>query len=151
MKKVMTRASTLAKWATRCLTATAVVLVGLGKFGMDNPSIGGELSFVFYAIGLIVGVAAMVFMAANMGFAVKRSVATWLTIAAGCMMIIGLCGLAVAPGIWPVLIAAAGGGLFVLGLFWVKRCPIFAEGNDVEQDESTVPSKAAPSASSDVR
>jgi len=149
MKEKNTRASTLARWATRCVSATAVVLIGLGKFGMDNPDIGGELSFVFFAVGWVVAIAAMVLMAANMGFAVKRSVATWLTIAAGCMMVIGLCGLAIEPGLWPVVIAAAGAGLFVLGLLWVKRCPIFAEGDNVEQTHPEATSKTAPGAASE--
>jgi len=127
--KEMKQPELVARWAPRIILAVGMILLCGGRFAMDNPQIGIYLAGWVYGFGFIVAVVGMVFVTANMGFAVKREIATILTIAAGCAMIIGLCGIVIAPGPWPVVIATIGVALFTLGLLWVKRSPVFREDN----------------------
>ena len=120
----------VARWAPRVIMGVGMVLLCGGRFVMDNPQFGIDFPGWVYGFGFIVAVIGMVFVTANMGFAMKRGFAAWLTIAAGCAMIIGLCGIVIVPGPWPVFLAALGAALFALGLMWVKRCPVFAGENE---------------------
>lgn len=147
MKDMMTNAQRNAKWASRVAFGIALVLAGVGRFGMDNPHLNISSPGWLYAVGIAIGLVGIILMSVSTGFAVKREVATWLTIGAACTMIIGACGTVLSPGPWPVVIAIVSAGLFVLGMLGVKTCPMFPpepkKEDNVEQKDGGVSSESA--------